>query len=671
MTQRSRHPNREQPRGPHGGSGIVKRSKEQRDVQAAMEREARERKVTDAIGIADTEGISLREAAKRTGAAHATVVDRKNGILPRTKAHTARQLLTPEEERVLVEFCESMERRYIPVRQDMLVERARLILEARAVPSASNPSRHWREAFQRRHPELHLKTSRSIDAVRVFSQDPANLLRYFDELEEVIKEYNITPDRCYNFDEKGILLGVSNREKVFIVKREQRGSEVIQGKAGGLKQNGDRQTVTVIEAFSASGNFLDPAIIMKGKSVQQQWVRETKLPQNTRFYCSPNGWTDDILGLDYVQHVHAQTRHLCPHGEWILLLYDGHRSHLTVEFLLWAISHQILCVCLPSHTTGWTQPADVGIFYTLSICYHRVLSQSLRTDELISKSTFGKMYSEARKKAFTGPLIRKAFETAGVWPVNARKIPFVRAYLDRQASHAAAASTNDTENQSPSQIQQSRSTTTTTPISSPLNTPKRRRILTERSAELLHDPALSSPVRHQLSESSALLQRLAAKSALDKAELAERQKVDEAKKSRRGAQGPVGGKKGAHRVFRLGDAESLTAQADEKREAEESKKVKNAEAREKKKKAGEGKEKGKEKEVGVSVGEPRKRGRGRPRKVPAASPNPSASEGEDRGSEEPSEADGGSGGEEESEDSEQDAPQVTTSRGRVVKRRRL
>jgi hypothetical protein len=50
---------------------------------------------------------------------------------------------------------------------------------------------------------------------------------------------------------------------------------------------------------------------------------------------------------------------------------DGHVSHVTFEFFDFCISHDIICVCLPSHSTHILQPLDVGCFRSLQGAYEQ------------------------------------------------------------------------------------------------------------------------------------------------------------------------------------------------------------------------------------------------------------------------------------------------------------
>lgn len=46
----------------------------------------------------------------------------------------------------------------------------------------------------------------------------------------------------------------------------------------------------------------------------------------------------------------------------MLLVLDGHGSHITINVIEFAKSNGIHLLCLPSHTSHILQPLDVGVF---------------------------------------------------------------------------------------------------------------------------------------------------------------------------------------------------------------------------------------------------------------------------------------------------------------------
>jgi hypothetical protein len=73
-----------------------------------------------------------------------------------------------------------------------------------------------------------------------------------------------------------------------------------------------------------------------------------------------SGWSDEDCFFDYLQKLFIpNTKHL---KKPLLLIFDGHYSHLSIKTVRLAIENDIHLLCLPSHSTHLLQPLDI---YTL------------------------------------------------------------------------------------------------------------------------------------------------------------------------------------------------------------------------------------------------------------------------------------------------------------------
>ena len=101
-----------------------------------------------------------------------------------------------------------------------------------------------------------------------------------------------------------------------------------------------------------------------------------------------------------------------------LLILDGHNSHCTYKFCKFAEQHDILIICLPSHTTHVLQPCDVGVFGPLSTYWKAQVNISSRAYTPITKSNLLAHYHTARENAFRQTTIAAAFRKTGIHPLN-------------------------------------------------------------------------------------------------------------------------------------------------------------------------------------------------------------------------------------------------------------
>ncbi|SJX62791.1 related to transposase [Sporisorium reilianum f. sp. reilianum] len=101
-----------------------------------------------------------------------------------------------------------------------------------------------------------------MDAQQVLANDPKVVEAYFDLLEDTIKEHNIVPEKIYNMDKTGFLLGQSQSCNIIVPKEN--------GKNRHFQSHpGNRETITVVECIGAHSPPPLLMVIFKGKTHQQ------------------------------------------------------------------------------------------------------------------------------------------------------------------------------------------------------------------------------------------------------------------------------------------------------------------------------------------------------------------------------------------------------------------
>ncbi len=218
---------------------------------------------------------SLRAAAKDFGIPRSTLTGRWHGAKSKKEAHVHQMHFTPEEESILIDWIRTLGHRGVPMTLSSLRDFASGAL---GKPVGEN----WASRFVKRHPEIkvqfqvqlmikltmytpQIKLTTTLEACRARSLNHANVNKYFDILEEVIAKYNIRPDNIWNMDEKGLVLGASDRSKA-LVDRDQKTLYDI--------GDGSREMVTAIECFSAAGSGIRPMLIFPGARINLEWGRE-------------------------------------------------------------------------------------------------------------------------------------------------------------------------------------------------------------------------------------------------------------------------------------------------------------------------------------------------------------------------------------------------------------
>ena len=59
----------------------------------------------------------------------------------------------------------------------------------------------------------------------------------------------------------------------------------------------------------------------------------------------------------------------------VVLIFDGHHSHMSIKLLEKAKSINIHLICLPAHTSHVRQPLDVGVFGPMKATWRSVLKE--------------------------------------------------------------------------------------------------------------------------------------------------------------------------------------------------------------------------------------------------------------------------------------------------------
>lgn len=133
--------------------------------------------------------------------------------------------------------------------------------------------------------------------------------------------------------------------------------------------------------------FLPPYIIYKGKKLYDIWCPKNGY-KGTRYNTSPSGWIEEPIFFDWFQN------HFIPHVKEIerpvFLLFDGHRSHISVRTIQLAMEEGIHLECLPPHTTTILQPLDVVTLSKVKTSWRKILRAHNRetNSQSITKARF-------------------------------------------------------------------------------------------------------------------------------------------------------------------------------------------------------------------------------------------------------------------------------------------
>jgi len=138
---------------------------------------------------------------------------------------------------------------------------------------------------------------------------------------------------------------------------------------------------------------------------------------------TPKGWINTESFRFWVKNIFIKN---IPPVRPILLLFDGHGSHIDFQTSKICKENEIELLCLPPHTSHLIQPLDVGVFGPMKQAYRRecdlnstsLFNAGTKQAKTIDKFTFGRLFKAAFLKSMTSGNVIRAFEASGLWPKN-------------------------------------------------------------------------------------------------------------------------------------------------------------------------------------------------------------------------------------------------------------
>lgn len=364
--------------------------------------------------IKDGRYASVAAAARAFNVPVSTLKHRIKGRQFWNESRPSGHKFTALEEKSMENWLLSMDSRGAALTHAMLRDMANLLLQSREL-THSDPApkvgKNWTTEFVKRHETLSSRLSRKYNYERALSEDPRVIGSWFHLVETTIQKYGITSDDIYNFDESGFAMGINSTQRV-ITSAEYHGRR-------GVLQPGNREWVTVIECIGASGVALPPYLIFKEKVFLERWLSKPPLWSVNK---SSNGWTSNEIGIDWLR------KHLLSYlrkrkGKYVLLILDGHSSHLTPAFDKICEENDIISLCMPAHASHLLQPLDVGCFSVLKRVYGALVMEEMRLGvNSIDKDDFIQLYPIAREAAFKAQTIYNSFRGTGLVPLDATSV---------------------------------------------------------------------------------------------------------------------------------------------------------------------------------------------------------------------------------------------------------
>lgn len=136
---------------------------------------------------------------------------------------------------------------------------------------------------------------------------------------------------------------------------------------------------------------------------------------------SKNGWMTTEVFEDWFKSFAEKTKNSRP----LLLLLDGHISHLSIQTRRFAQKENITIIKLPSHTTSKLQPLDISVFGPLKCHWAEQMNNWIASMGIpiraMSKKQFVNNLSNIWFKGMSAINVKAGFRATGIFPFNPNK----------------------------------------------------------------------------------------------------------------------------------------------------------------------------------------------------------------------------------------------------------
>ncbi|XP_071499248.1 uncharacterized protein [Diadema antillarum] len=363
-------------------------------------------------------GVSVMKAAFKCGVPRITLLDRVNGRTQSSNLSTKHTILTHADEAALVDHLKKLasygygltRTQVIHLATDMADSLGRRPIEMKG----RLLSKKWFQLFMRRWPSLNLTSPRRLEMNRAKATTKEVLKNYFGELQRTMQKYDLLdkPQNIYNIDETNF--NADHKPPQVVSDRgEKRSNSITSHRIG---------TTTILACGSAIGRALPPFYIFKGKRKISDLMNGA-LP-GSQMCMTESGWSNGDVFRNYLE------QHFLPSlpprrvNEHVMILYNGHTSHISIPVLEFARAHRIVLFVLPAHTSHVLQPLDVACFAPLKRAYSTECAKFMQTHpgEMVTRYDIARLSSSAYLRAMGPENLKSAFRKSGVWPLNPKAV---------------------------------------------------------------------------------------------------------------------------------------------------------------------------------------------------------------------------------------------------------
>ena len=138
---------------------------------------------------------------------------------------------------------------------------------------------------------------------------------------------------------------------------------------------------------------------------------------------SETGWSNQAIFRYYLMSYFV--KYIPGHdNQKVLLILDGHKSHVSVGLCEWARDNGIIFFFLPPHTSHILQPLDVSCYGPFQRIFNNECHKLMRqTEATLTRYNVCEVACRVYSKALSPENAQSAFRRTGIYPLNKESIP--------------------------------------------------------------------------------------------------------------------------------------------------------------------------------------------------------------------------------------------------------
>lgn len=312
--------------------------------------------LAEAISRIKSGELTTKRCAKRYGIPRSTLKDHirgRRGNRVTVGGGGRSTALTSQQENDLANCIKTMSKNGFGLSRSEVLDVVQAYVKRNHIKTPfknDKPGQDWWLGFKTRH-DLSIIKPQPLEHGRKANTNPFVVNKFFELLEETINGSGLEgkPNLIWNCDETSFSHDPSQ-------------TKVIAGKGDKVGRHTaatGRENTSVLACVNAAGDKMPPFVIFKGKNLWDTWIPSTGDWPNTAYTASQNGWMTSELFLNWFTRVFVPN---IGHERPVLLIFDGHSSHVTPELIKEAQSNDVIMLKLPAHTSHILQPLDVSCF---------------------------------------------------------------------------------------------------------------------------------------------------------------------------------------------------------------------------------------------------------------------------------------------------------------------